>query len=101
MATKGTAAALKGIPSDVKAAIAKQLVGSNLENLGKVRLFPKGIPYPDQWVISVLPNSPQNAKLIVDALTERPGRQHFEVFPYGIIDPEIGRIDIGFTPGGR
>lgn len=95
MAVKGAAAALRGIPTEVKVAIAKQLVGGALEELGKVRVFPKGIPFPDQWVVSVLPNSPANAKRIIDALTARPGMGHFEVFPYGIVNPEIGRIDIG------
>ena len=55
----------------------------------------KGIPFPDEWVISVLPSSGASAKRIVDALTARPGLGRFEVFPYGIINPEIGRIDIG------
>ena len=101
MARRGAAAALRGIPREAKAAIAKQLVGTTLEKFGKVRVFPKGIPFPDQWVISVLPTSSANAKRIIDALTARPGIGNFEVFPYGIINPEIGRIDIGITTIGR
>jgi hypothetical protein len=31
----------------------------------------------------------------------RPGLARFEVFPYGIINPEIGRIDIGVPARGR
>lgn len=97
---RGLAAALKGVPSNAKAAIAKQLVGQNLEKLGRIRVFPKGIPVPDEWVISVLPNSVTSAKRIIDGLVSRPSRARFEVFPYGIINPEIGRIDIGIGPGG-
>lgn len=101
MAAKRAAALLKGLPSDAKAAIAKNLVGSSLEKFGKVRVFPRGIPFPDEWVISVLPNSPASAKRILDSLTARPGLGRYEVFPYGIINPEIGRIDIGIVPRGR
>ena len=97
MAARGVAAALKGLPGEAKAAIAKQLVGGSLEKHGKVRVFPRGIPYPDEWVISVLPSSATSAKRIIDALTARPGLGRYEVFPYGIINPEIGRIDIGIT----
>ena len=99
MAGKTITDGLRGVPTEVKAAIAKQLVGGSLEELGKVRVFPKGIPRPDQWVISVLPNSKTNAKTIVDALSARAGHWQFEVFPYGIINPEIGRIDIGVPSG--
>ena len=101
MASSKAASLLKGLPTEAKAAIAKQLVGSNLEKLGMVRVFPKGIPYPDEWVVSVLPGSQANAKRIIDALVARPARARFEVFPYGIINPEIGRIDIGITAKGR
>ncbi len=100
MAGRGAAAALRGIPSDVKAAIAKQLIGTSLEKLGRVRVFPKGIPFPDEWSVSILPSSPANAKRIIDALTARPGLGHFEVFPYGIVNPEIGRIEIGIGSRG-
>ena len=101
MATRGTSAALKALPGDAKAAIASKLVGGSLEDLGKVRVYPKGIPFPDEWVISVLPSSPASAKRIVDALTAKPGLGRFEVFPYGIINPEIGRIDIGIAATGK
>lgn len=101
MAAKRVSAALRQLPKDAKAAIAKQLVGGSLEKFGKVRVFPKGIPYPDEWVISVLPHSQTSAKRIIDALIARRGLTHFEVFPYGIVNPEIGRIDIGFTSKGR
>lgn len=101
MASRGAASLLKGLPAEAKAAVAKQLVGSSLEKLGKVRVFPKGIPFPDEWVISVLPSSQANAKRIIDALVARPGRAHFEVFPYGIVNPEIGRIDVGINIKGR
>ena len=100
MAARGAAAALKGIPRDAKAAIARNLVGSSLEKFGKVRVFPRGIPFPDEWVISVLPSSPASAKRILDALSARPGLGRYEVFPYGIINPEIGRIDIGIPSRG-
>ena len=100
MAGSGAAAALRGIPSEAKAAIAKQLVGSSIEKLGRVRVFPKGIPYPDQWVISVLPHSQASAKRIIDALMARPGIRQFEAFPYGIVNPEIGRIDISIQSKG-
>ena len=76
---KGSASLLKGLPAEAKAAIVKQLVGSNLEKLGAIRLFPKGIPFPDEWVVSVLPTSQSNAKRIIDALVARPGRAHFAV----------------------
>ncbi len=88
---------LRSMPKEAKAAIAEGLVGKSLEDLGKVRVFPKGIPFPDEWVISVLPNSIESAKAIVDGLTAKPAWGRFEVFPYGIIRPEIGRIDISLT----
>jgi hypothetical protein len=94
-------AALKGIPSEAKAALASKLVGGSLEQLGKVRVFPKGIPFPDEWVISVLPSSAANAKRIVDSLVAKPTLGRFEVFPYGIINPEIGRIEIGIAAKGK
>ena len=94
------ASLLKGFPADAKGAIAKQLVGSKLEKLGKIRVFPKGLGFPDEWVVSVLPTSQANAKRIIDALVSRPGRAHFEVFPYGIVKPEIGRIDVSITVRG-
>jgi len=95
------AAALRGVPARAKAVIAKQLVGQSLEKLGAIRVFPKGIPFPDEWIISVLPSSAGNAKRIIDALVKRPAIGHFEVFPYGIVNPEIGRIDISVGPQGR
>ena len=101
MAKGGKSTALKGIPSEAKAAVASKLVGSNLEKHGKVRVFPKGIPFPDEWVISVLPSSPASAKQILDGLTAKPGWGRFEVFPYGIINPEIGRIDIAIAVPGK
>src|SRR5450631_1097882 len=101
MARRRAAAALVGIPSEVKAAIARQLIGGSLEKLGSVRVFPKGTPVPDEWAISVLPSSPANAKAIIAALVARPGFSRWEVFPYGIVNPEIGRIDIGIGPRGR
>ena len=101
MATGKMASLLKGLPTEAKAAIAKQLIGSSLEKLGKVRVFPKGIPYPDEWVVSVLPSSQANAKRIIDALVSRPARAQFEVFPYGIVNPEIGRIDVSIAAKGR
>jgi hypothetical protein len=100
MATKA-ASSLRALPIEAKALIAKALVGSSLEKLGKVRVFPKGIPYPDEWIISVLPSTTANSKRIIDALVTRPGLARFEVFPYGIINPEIGRIDIGIPARGR
>ncbi|MFO1054309.1 MAG: hypothetical protein U1F36_18985 [Planctomycetota bacterium] len=99
MAAARTAKSLKRIPTSVKSMIAKQLVGSNLERLGRVRPFPLGIP-TDEWVISVLPKSAADAKRLIDALTARPGIGRFEVFPYGIVNPEIGRIDITMRVGG-
>ena len=98
---RSLSAGLAGVPASAKAAIAKQLVGQSLEKFGKIRVFPKGIPVPDEWIISVLPHSATSAKRIIDALVARPGRSRFEVFPYGIINPEIGRIDIGMPIGGR
>jgi hypothetical protein len=92
---------LKSLPTEAKALIAKGLVGSSLEKFGKVRVFPKGIPYPDEWVVSVLPSSPANGRRIIEALVNRPSLARFEVFPYGIINPEIGRIDIGIPARGR
>lgn len=100
MATdKGLTAALKGMPKETAAALAKQLAGSNLTQLGKVRVFTKGTPVPDEWIISVLPPNAGNAKKLIDTLVARPGRASFEVFPYGILDPEIGRIDIRIGAG--
>lgn len=98
---KRAGATLSGIPSDVKAAIARQLIGTSLEKLGRVRVFPLGIPFPEEWGISVLPSSSANAKRLIDALVARPGISRWEVFPYGIINPEIGRIDIGIGSRGR
>jgi hypothetical protein len=101
MARAKAAGALRSLPTEAKALVVKSLIGSSLERLGKVRVFPKGIPYPDEWVISVLPSTPANGKRIIDALVNRPGLARFEVFPYGIINPEIGRIDIGIPARGR
>ena len=95
MAASKASAALRALPPAAKALLAKGLVGTSLEKFGRVRYFPKGIPYPEEWVISVLPSSPANSRRIIDALVNRPGLARFEVFPYGIINPEIGRIDIG------
>jgi hypothetical protein len=100
MATARASAALRALPTEAKALIAKGLVGGSLEKLGKVRVFPKGIPYPDEWVISVLPSSGTNAKRIIEALVAGRTLARFEVFPYGIINPEIARIDIGIPARG-
>jgi hypothetical protein len=97
MAKKATAVAVRSLPANVKAAVAKGLVGASLEKYGKVFLFPIGVPV-DDWVVSVLPKTPRDARTILDQLNLRPGTR-YEVFPYGIIDPEIGRIDVRFTPG--
>jgi hypothetical protein len=88
---------VRGLPANVKAALAKNLVGASLETYGKVFLFPIGVPV-DDWVVSVLPKSPRDARTILDQLNLRPGTR-YEVFPYGIINPEIGRIDVRFTAG--
>ena len=101
MATAKASAALKALPTEAKVLIAKGLVGNSLEKLGKVRVFPKGIPYPDEWVISVLPSSSANGKRIIDALVNSRLMARFEVFPYGILNPEIARIDIGVAARGR
>lgn len=101
MARGKSAGALRALPADAKALIVKGLVGSSLERLGKVRVFPKGIPYPDEWVISVLPSTAANGKRIIDALVSGATLARFEVFPYGIINPEIARIDIGIPARGR
>ena len=95
MATKkaSAAAVLRHLPKEMITAYGREVAGG-LVGLGKVRVFPIGIPYPDEWVISVLPHTQRDAKKLIDALVDRPGRARFEVFPYGIINPEIGRIDI-------
>jgi len=80
MATGKSARALRALPAEAKALIVKNLVGSSLEKLGKVRVFPKGIPYPDEWVISVLPSTPANGKRIIDALVNQASLARFEVF---------------------
>ena len=88
---------VRGLPTSVKSAVAKGLVGANLENLGRVRPFPLGTP-ADDWVVSVLPKSASDAKKILSGLSGNHAIQ-YEVFPYGIINPEIGRIDIRFNAG--
>ena len=98
MATSGLAAVLKQLPKGSAAALGKQLAGNDISKLGRIRVFPKGIPWPDEWVVSVLPSSAGNARKLIELLVARPGQARFEVFPYGIIDPEIGRIDIGVGP---
>ena len=92
-------AGIRGLPPLAKAAIAKQLIGTRLEKFGKIRVFPIGIP-ADEWIVSVLPSSDANAKRIIDGLLAR-GLNRFEVFPYGIINPEIGRIDVTVNAGRR
>jgi hypothetical protein len=101
MAASKASSALRALSPEAKALIAKGLVGSSLERFGKVRVFPKGIPYPEEWVISVLPNSAASGKRIIDALVNSRSLARFEVFPYGIINPEIARIDIGIPARGR
>ena len=98
MATSGLAAVLKQLPKESAASLGKQLAGNDISKLGRIRVFPKGIPWPDEWVVSVLPSSAGNARKLIELLVARPGQARFEVFPYGIIDPEIGRIDIGVGP---
>jgi hypothetical protein len=88
-------AVLKGLPKESTAALAKQLAGADLAKIGKVRVFPLGIPYPNEWVVSVLPHTGEDAKKLIDLLAKKPGDMRWEVFPYGIVNPEIGRIDIG------
>ncbi len=100
MATSKASNALRALSPQAKALIARGLVGSSLEKFGKVRPFPKGTPYPDEWVISVLPSSAANAKRLVELLVNGRGLSRFEVFPYGITNPEIARIDIGIPARG-
>lgn len=95
MATTGLSQLLKGMPKQATAALAKQFAGMDIATFGKIRVFPKGTPYPDEFVISVLPKTPEDAKKLIDALIKRPGSARWEVFPYGILNPEIARIDIG------
>ena len=85
---------LKGMPKEDAEALAKQLAGLDVGSIGKARVFPRGIPFPDQWVLSVLPTNSANARKLIDVLVTKPGHSSFEVFPYGIVNPEIGRIDI-------
>jgi hypothetical protein len=101
MANSKASAALRALPAETKAMIAKGLVGGSLEKFGKVRPFPKGTPYPDEWVISVLPSSAANGKRLVELLVNSSALSRFEVFPYGITNPEIARIDIGIPAGRR
>lgn len=99
MATdKALSTMLKAMPKEAAASLGKQFAGMDVLKLGKVRAFPRGIPFPDEWVVSVIPHDAAGAKRLIDALVARPGRASFEVFPYGIIDPEIGRIDIRVGP---
>ena len=94
---KARSSGMRALPANVKSALAKGLVGASLEKYGKVLVFPIGVPV-DDWVVSVLPKSPRDARTILDQFNQRPGMR-YEVFPYGIIDPEIGRIDLKFTAG--
>ena len=87
------AAVLKGLPKQVVAAYGRE-AAAGIGSWGKVRVFPYGTPYPDEWVVSVLPHTANDAKRLIDLLINRGGRARFEVFPYGILNPEIARIDI-------
>lgn len=90
---KNLTAALKGLPTTAASAVAKKLAGLELSERGRIHVLTNGIPI-DDLTISVLPKSATDAKKIIDALAAKPGVGRFEVFPYGIINPEIGRIDI-------
>lgn len=90
----GMAELLRAMPAESATAIAKQFAGLDLAKVGKVRVFPLGKPAPDDWTVSVLPHSSIEAKLVIEHLLRTPGRATWEVFPYGILNPEIGRIDI-------
>jgi len=94
-ANKSLASQLKGLPKESAAMLGRQLAGLDIATIGKVRIFPKGIPVPEEWIVSVLPPSQSAAKKLIDTLVANPSQSRFEVFPYGIVDPEIGRIDIG------
>ncbi len=95
MATSKTlSASLKGLPRASAAALARQFAGIDLTKIGKVHVHTHGIPVPEEWLVSVLPATPDHARLLVESLIARPNYTRFEVFPYGILNPEIGRIDI-------
>lgn len=100
MASSKASSAVRALSPQAKALIAKGLVGSSLEKFGKVRPFPKGTPYPDEWVISVLPSSAANGKRLIELLVNSRALSRFEVFPYGTLNPEIARIDIGIPARG-
>ena len=102
MAGSKASSALRALPPAAKA-FSSPRGWSELgcvEKFGRVRYFPKGIPYPEEWVISVLPSSPANSRRIIDALINRPGLARFEVFPaYGVVNSEIGLVETGPTRG--
>lgn len=94
MATKNTlTASLRGLPKDSAITLARQFAGIDLQKVGKVHVFPYGKPV-EEWVISVLPASAAHARQLLDTLISQPNYRKFEVFPYGILNPEIGRVDI-------
>ncbi|MGH8429051.1 MAG: hypothetical protein ACREUF_01475, partial [Solimonas sp.] len=75
---KGLIQALRGMPAESAAVIARKFAKADLSRLGKIRVLPNGIPI-DDVTISVLPHGPAEAKKLIDLLVAQPSIGGFEV----------------------
>ena len=70
------------------------VAGIKKGGLGKIKVFPKGIPYPNGVQVSGIVEASVVSKFLGHVLTQTPRLGGIVVFPYGIPWPEIFRVNI-------
>lgn len=83
-----------GIKGDTLKEMAKAVASLNTAGFRPVRVFPKGIPFPDgAWVQTFV--TPQAAGRFFELLQEMPEIEEIRLFPKGIPFPDILQAEIG------
>lgn len=74
-------------------AVAERLAGVDAGQIIANRVHSRGIPVPDEWVVSSIVTAGALPRL-VEHLTQVPAIGSIRIFPYGIPIPDIYRIEL-------
>jgi hypothetical protein len=83
-----------GIDKENLDELVRIVAGLRKGGLGKIRVFPKGIPYPNGVQVSGILEAGAVNKFLGRILTQTPRLGGIVIFPYGIPWPEIFRVNI-------
>jgi len=83
-----------GIERENLEELVRIVAGLQKAGLGRIKVFPKGIPVPTGVQVDGILESTAISKLLTEILTKTPRLGGVVIFPYGIPWPEIFRINI-------